>query len=188
MNRVKLALITLFCTLSFSTTIQSMELLPYMSMSGNIKMYSQVNIKLVLISTNQTDTSCYSTSYRWGLSFINEHTYALTANGFSDYYGAYHLDMDIDGRFLSYLRKQINDGKLNLAPNLSIIDYRKLCKFKLKAIEFNANDSFLVLKENNQTVFQSVFNIEEGATDSFPFDFSESNHIRLQVNVNSSLK
>jgi hypothetical protein len=183
MIRSKQILITLFCTWCCSSALMAMDMLPYVNLHGKINTFSQARIKLILSSTNEANEACYSTSYRWGTKHTNAHTYTLTANGVSDYYGYYYLDMDIDGRFLSFLRKKIIDGKLNLASGMSVLDYRKTCQFKLKGLEFNADDTFLALRDKVHTLFQSIFNLNQGSTVSFPFNFKNKNHIRMEVNI-----
>ena len=183
MNRVKLVLVTLFCTLFYSLPSMSTEKLPYISLHGQIEMYSQINVKLVLISTNRTNNSCYSTNYIWGNSFLNAHTYTLAANAFADYYGIYYIDIYVDGRFSSYLRSLIKDGKIKFSSLLSVSNYLQLCQFELKTIEYNANDTFLVLGNKQDANFQSILNLSKGSTDSFSFNFSATDHIRLEINV-----
>ena len=143
--------------------------LPYINLTGTIKRISTVKVKLSLIASNLNNPVCYSLANRFGSSRRNAHTYALNFNGFSSFDGMYYLDMDTNNKFLTYLRKQVSTGKLDLTSGMSVLDYNKICDFKLKGLEFNANDTFLVLRHNPYGIFQSSFKLKAGSTESFTF-------------------
>jgi hypothetical protein len=183
MVQSKILLLILIFSSVYSSRLKASINLPYINLTGNIKQISTVKVKLLLIASNLDNHACYSLSYRFGSSQRNAHTYTLNFNGFSNFDGMYYVDMDTNNKFLSYLRKQVLNGKIDLTSGMSILDYNRTCAFKLKGLEFNANDTFLVLRHYPYIIFQSNFKLKEGSTESFTFDFLENSKLRLVISI-----
>lgn len=164
--------------------VHGYDYLPYVKFNGIADSSSVINVNTSIVATNRKNENCFSYVYRNGIKLKSPHNYKVKSSSFAAYNGTYFLDMDLDSRFLRQLRELYFQGNLILRSQDSVVNYKEACRFRIKGVEFNVEDTLVVFRHNDQTVFVNTYDVLKGTTNSFPFDFVTPEEIEIQINVN----
>lgn len=157
--------------------------LPFLSIGGNAGSSSVVTVKADLKANNLKNPLCYSTVYRRGIKLKNPHIYSVYSNSFAGYEGQFYLDINLNSRLLRKLRDSFDRGNLDLGSGVTPFEYKSICNFVVKGVEFNVDDTLLVLRQKVHTLFENVFEVSRGTTTSQTFDFNTSGYINFDIYV-----